>query len=464
MKHYQTIILGAGVTGLALGNYLAEKKKSLLILEKNDFVGGMCSSFDRNDFTIDYGPHKLYSQIPGVMEEFLEINGQDNLIVKKVNSLYFLGKKFQFPIKPLEMAKNISPKTIYAGITVPLSFIKSQIVYSLAGSKDLSFEDYLVKGFGRKAYKILFEGYAKKVWAEPQALSRDIAVTRIPVPDIKGLIKNAFGKKEPAKVSAAEFYYPKYGMKQFVDKMAEKVRQKNGVILLGQEIISITKEKEQFLVKTKEEDFICQNLISTISIESLVGSYKFSTPEIRKTAGQLRYNDLSLIYLFFDRPQVIKENWIFFPEMEFSFNRLSEQRSFSSFMVPEGKTVLCAEITNPAINKSLNETEMVALVIKDLIKAKIIKEEKDVADKEVIRLKNIYPIYDLTYKENLNRVLDFVDSQGIIALGRYGLFNYNNIDHCFDMAKKCAEHLAGKKKIEEWRPVRKGFFEYRIVD
>lgn len=475
MKKFKTVIIGAGVTGLALGNNLlkdsgdekksSEKsnKNSVLILEKNDFVGGICSSFETNGFTIDFGPHKLFSLLPGVMDEFKEINGQDNLVVKKINSLFFLGKKFQFPIKPLEMVKNISPKTISAGIGISLSMIKSQVVYNLFGKSDLSFEDYLIKGFGKKAYQILFEGYAQKVWADPHSLSRDIAVTRIPVPNIKDLIKNTFNKKSQSKINAKEFYYHKFGMKHFVEKMAERVQQKNGEILLGQRIVSVTKEKEQFVIRTETEDFICETLVSTIPLDNLIGLYQFSNPEVRKTVSQLRYNNLSLIYLFFDMPEIIKDNWIFFPELEFSFNRLSEQRSFSSFTVPEGKTVLCAEITNPKIN-DLNEDEMVARVVKDLLKAKIIKDEKEITGKEVVRMNNVYPVYDLTYKENLNRILDFVDSQGIITLGRYGLFNYNNIDHCFDMAQKCAEYLIDKKKMPDWKETRKSFFEYKIVD
>ena len=91
MEHHKTIILGAGVTGLAIAKSLLSKGETeVLILEKNDFVGGLCSSFEKNGFIIDFGPHKLFSLILGLMDEFKEINGEDNLVVKKVNSLFFL--------------------------------------------------------------------------------------------------------------------------------------------------------------------------------------------------------------------------------------------------------------------------------------------------------------------------------------------------------------------------------------
>ena len=466
MEHHKTIILGAGVTGLSIAKSLLSKgENDLIILEKNDFVGGLCSSTEKNGFTIDFGPHKLFSLIPGMMDEFKEINGEDNLVVKKVNSLFFLGKKFQFPINPVELAKNISPKTVSAGVQIPLSLAKSLIVYNLLRKKDDSFKDYLMKGFGKKAYQILFEGYAWKVWADPDTLSKDIAKIRIPIPNISDLIKKTFNKKSQPSINASEFYYPKHGMRQFTKKMAEIIKQNKGEILLNQNLISITKKADNFVIKTDKTEFSCNNLVSTIPLNSLINLYDFSTAEIKKTSAKLRYNDLSLIYLFFDQPKIITDNWIFFPEKEYSFNRLSEQKSFSPYTVPKDKTVLCAEITNPKFN-SLSDQEMLSRVIADLIKAKIINNHKDkkIFDQQVLRFKNIYPIYDLDYKKNLNKVLAFLDQNGIITIGRYGLFNYNNIDHCFDMGKTVAEHITANKSPAGWIQARKKFDDYKIVD
>ncbi len=464
MEHHKTIILGTGVTGLSIAKSLLSKNETdILILEKNDFVGGLCSSFEKNGFTIDFGPHKLFSLIPGIMDEFKHINGDDNLTVKKVNSLFFLGKKFQFPINPVELVKNISPKTISAGIQIPLSLTKSLIAYNILGKKDDSFKDYLMKGFGKKAYKILFEGYAWKVWANPDTLSKDIAKIRIPIPNVSDLVKKTFHKKSQPSVNASEFYYPKYGMRQFTEKMAELIKQKKGDILLKQNLISITKKADKFSIKTDKKEFSCNNLLSTIPLTSLIDLYEFSTAEIKETSSKLKYNNLSLIYLFFDKPKVIADNWIFFPEKEYSFNRLSEQKSFSPYTVPKDKTVLCAEITNPKFN-SLSDQQILSRVIADLIKAKIINNNKNIFDQQVLRFKNIYPIYDLDYKQNLNKVLAFLDQTGIITLGRYGLFNYNNIDHCFDMGRTIAEHLVANKSSTDWIEARKKFAEYKIVD
>jgi protoporphyrinogen oxidase len=115
------VILGAGISGLSAGLKLSPDS-NLCLLEKESFIGGLCASFTHNDCILDYGPHKLYSQLPGIMEEFSRILGEDCLSVKKKNSLRFMGKCFEFPMKITQLIKNISPKTVANGIGIGLGY------------------------------------------------------------------------------------------------------------------------------------------------------------------------------------------------------------------------------------------------------------------------------------------------------------------------------------------------------
>ena len=376
---------------------------------------------------------------------------------------YFLGKKFQFPIKPLELLQNISPKTVSAGLQIPLSLLKSIMLYNVFGKKAKTFEEYLVKGFGKKAYKVLFEGYANKVWDKPQNLSKDIAKIRIPVPNVGELIKNTLtGKSEP-KVAAHEFYYPRLGMRQFTRKMATQIEEMEGTIKLNMPITSLTKEGDLFKVMTPEKTYTPTTLISTIPLSSLIHMYDQSTSDAKDRIDKLRYNDIHLVYLFFKKKRILRDNWVFFPEIDIAFNRVSEQKSFSPFMVPHDKTVICAEITNPSLIHLTNE-ELIERSIKDLIKTNTIKNRDALFDTHVIRLKNIYPIYDIHYKENLQHVLDFLEKHNILTIGRFGLFNYNNVDHCLDMGEVISNHVVENGDMSAWNTTRKKFDEYVIVD
>ncbi|HLD81209.1 MAG TPA: hypothetical protein VJA40_04380, partial [archaeon] len=173
-----------------------------------------------------------------------------------------------------------------------------------------------------------------------------------------------------------------------------------------------------------------------------------------------------LVYVFANRDKVLEDNWIFYPELEFSFNRLSEQKNFSSEMGPKGKTCVCAEITYDPNKELWNASDDVVVqrVVADLEKADVLTEE-EIYDSLVVRLKNIYPKYDVRFMEKLNVVFEYLEGlTGVLTLGRQGLFNYNNTDNCLDMGQRTAEFIKSHGSKQDWKDLLKYFYSYRIVD
>ena len=56
---YDVIIIGAGISGLVCGCYLAKAGMKVLIVEQHDKPGGYCTSFKRQGFTFDAAAHTL---------------------------------------------------------------------------------------------------------------------------------------------------------------------------------------------------------------------------------------------------------------------------------------------------------------------------------------------------------------------------------------------------------------------
>ena len=82
-----------------------------------------------------------------------------------------------------------------------------------------------------------------------------------------------------------------------------------------------------------------------------------------------------------------------------------------------------------------------------------------------VRMEEVYPTYDLSYKQKLNTIVSHLDKIGnFMTLGRQGLFNYNNMDHCMDMGIFAAEHISTGGTKEEWTRKREYFNTYKIVD
>lgn len=459
----KAVVLGAGITGLRIGAYLAEQGYMVTVIEKSPKVGGMCASFAYKDFILDYGPHKFYTQLPGAYEDFKKIVGEGNyLIVPKKNSIRLLGSYFDFPVKMSQLLTRINP---LVSSRIMLDFIRSM----LSRKEIVSYEDYFVKGFGRRGYEVLFKGFAEKVWGNPSQLSEELARRRSPVGNVFELVKSALIKDK--NTSAESFYYPRKGYGVMSEKLAERIVQNKGTILLSttpEKIVVKNGVAKEIHVesKGKKKKISCDVLVSSLSIDDLPRLLSPPPTMITDHVKDLKFRSLVIAYVFLNKPRALKDNWIFFPEKEFCFNRVAEQKSFSPETGPADKTVITAEITCDFGDATYTapESEIKEKVINDLVKAGLIKRD-EVIDFITRKAGRVYPVYSLTYKQHLTRVLDYLDTiSNLYSVGRLGLFNYNNADHCLDMARVVADIILAGKGREEWKQARDYFDSYRIVD
>ena len=55
------VVLGAGISGLTAAYTLAKKGLRVIVIEKNDYVGGLAATFCYKNHLIDYGPHNFHT-------------------------------------------------------------------------------------------------------------------------------------------------------------------------------------------------------------------------------------------------------------------------------------------------------------------------------------------------------------------------------------------------------------------
>src|SRR3989339_133322 len=436
------LILGAGLTGLRTALYLINSGFNVTIIEKTDKVGGVCASFKYKDFK---------SLVPNY------------LTIKKKNSIRLLGQYFDFPVKLSQLLMRIP---LSKAFNIFIDFVKS----NLSRNEIKNYEDYFVKGFGRTGYNTIFKGFAEKVWGNPQKLSKELAIKRSPVGNIFDVLKSMLIKNKD--VSAEFFYYPKIGYGEIGENIAKQITKKGGKILFNSYAKKINLKEDnveslEVSIKGKIKKLKADVLVSSIPITDLPGLLFPKTPNnILDSASKLKFRSMIISYVFLKKEKALNDNWIFFPEREFFFNRVAELKSFSPFVSPKDRTVLTAEITCDYNDEIYNlpEEKIKEKVLKDLEKANLIKKD-EVIDFITRKAGRVYPVYSLDSKENLNKVLDFLDKIGnIYTTGRPGLFNYNNADHCLDMAKVVSDIIIKQKPRSEWKKARDYFDSYRIVD
>ena len=458
------VVIGGGVTGLAAAWKLS-KDNEVVILEKRSQIGGMATTFRQKNFSLDSGPHKIYSEIPGILDEMKSLLGPEAISVRRTCSVIIGGKRLDYPVKFGDLFLKLGFLT---GLKLCLGYLLALFLKIFKRKAPRSYAGYFRRNFGVPAYNLVFRPVAEKSWGNPENLAAGLARRRFPYRGFMHLLRSALFKNR--KLSSGTFYYPRKGFIELSRVMLDRVLKNNGSIIFNAEVRSFDYSENKVtgvefsegnLIKKISADYV----ISTVPVSSLPALFN-APPEVAVAASELKYRSLLLVYVLVNKPKAMDDVWTFVTDRSIIFQRMSEQKNFSTGMGPEDQTVLIAEIACNSHDSVWNSSDdnLYRRVIGDMIKAGFVNEG-EAEGFYVLKLKNVYPLYRIGYEDSLGRILDFTDLfENFITLGRLGLFNYNNTDHCIDMAIWASNHVRSRKPVKDWIQVRKRFDNYVIVD
>ena len=154
------LIAGAGISGCTLARLLAEKKHSVVIVDKNPFIGGTCYDYLSNDgscFIHKFGPHIFHTSDEAV---WIFINQFDDFIEYRHSYVAFSnGDYYQFPIN-LHTISKVFGKNIYTK--------EEALKLMMDGSKKFdnprNFEEAAINDIGEKLYDMFIKNYTEKQW------------------------------------------------------------------------------------------------------------------------------------------------------------------------------------------------------------------------------------------------------------------------------------------------------------
>ncbi len=71
MERYDTVVIGAGISGLLSALALSKEGKKVLVLEKENYIGGVCRSYEVDGYRVDTGPHAITRLESGPLRELM---------------------------------------------------------------------------------------------------------------------------------------------------------------------------------------------------------------------------------------------------------------------------------------------------------------------------------------------------------------------------------------------------------
>lgn len=464
------VILGAGITGLTAAFALSKRFPSeVVVLEKAAAVGGLASTSTREKWSFDYGSHRLHNDNDPAVESLLrELCGEDLLRRPRRGRIYLGAHALPYPPSAVDIVTAFGANDLFR---FSRDFLVARVGQWVTRSEPADFEAFVISKVGRSLYERFYKPYALKLYGiSPRELSRDPAIHRVR--------KFSFGQicrdvRKKLLQQTSYYYYPRHGIGQLADTLRQRLVCGGGRVYSavetyplpvqeGRKISHISFRTDSGAEHTIETDYV----VSTIPLNALYRAVAWDTNDT--DSFDLRWRGLRLLYLI-TRAKIAgeSETW-YFPESDVPFGRVSALHRYSAALNNDSdKTLLTIEIpcSEGDLVWSATDEDLSRVCLAALVRLGIIQgPHEERPECFSVRLRGVYPIYELGWKERFERVYNRLDGIGNLYMaGRSALFLHCNIDHCMLMALKVADHLvSGGSKTEAWQSVQQKFLLYRV--
>jgi phytoene desaturase len=374
MPDMDVVIIGAGMGGLTCGCLLAQKGLKILMIEKNQKVGGCCSSFERDGFSFD-----LSVQSIGECQE----GGRLWRLLRTLNLLdevHFIplepAREYHFPGRRVIQSSRLEPHIENLSSLFPKERKGIEEVYAVL----------------RKIFEEFSSLRSSLDWFEPSSFSSQYPLLSrykdrtygellnefISHPFLKTLlsIRSSYGLLPPEEISAVgmagiEMSYFNYGVscvegkvQQLPLKMGEALEKLGAQILTGHEVDEIlTEDKRAIGVRLKDgREITGKVVISNIDAHrtflELIGEEHLPGGFRSKLKGMRPSLSYFILYLGIEGKLdelPVSNNEVFYEtqlQKEFESlheNRISERAPFYLLVpskvnpshAPEGNSTLC---------------------------------------------------------------------------------------------------------------------------
>ena len=424
------VIIGAGPTGLGAGYRLRELGyDNFVMLEARDKVGGLASSEKSpNGFTYDIGGHVLFSHYEYFDRLFDKVIGDEYQELLRESWVWmcdrFLPYPFQNNIKYL-------PKEIVLECLMGLIEAQKE-EFDL--KRFHNFEEFILGVFGKGIAKYFMMPYNFKVWAHPPCMmNKEWIGERVSVVDIKRVLGNVVLDRDDAGWGPnATFKYPRHGGTGGLFERIQPYVQDN--LRLNTPTVAVDfANKEVVLEDGHREKY--DYLMSTMPMDILVRSIDGEVPDdVREQADLLRHSGSYIVGVGVNQPSPSKKCWMYFPEKNSPFYRLTYLSNYSPEVVPDStrQYSLLAEISKSDY-KPVDGSKVIDETLEGMVNTKMLSEKDldDVVDTYVIEREYTYPIPSLERDKALATVHPWLESQDIYSRGRFGAWRYEvgNMDH-----------------------------------
>src|SRR3954451_8978749 len=260
------LVLGAGPAGLTAALHLAQRGRSVTVLEREELVGGLARTEERDGFRFDLGGHRFFTKHPEVQALWEEVLGDELIVRPRLSRIRYGGRMFAYPLEAGDVVRNLGAWELSRALG---SYLRARA----SSGESETFEEWVTRRFGRRLYDMFFSTYTEKVWGVPGSeLRAEWAAQRIRGLSFGKAVRAAFrGVEDDPSGSlrslVGEFHYPRLGPGQMWEAMRDRVEALGGQVLTGTPVTALGVEARRVVsVSTPDCEFEASKVISSLPL------------------------------------------------------------------------------------------------------------------------------------------------------------------------------------------------------
>ncbi len=440
------VIIGAGPTGLGAGYRLQELGYSNFeVYDSLDHAGGLASSYtDSAGFTWDVGGHVMFSHYKYYDRVFDALMGDEFQMNLRESWVRMCDTWVPYPFQ-----NNIRylPREVVCECLTGL--IEAQTRRDHTNARN--FDQFIDAVFGDGIARHFMKPYNFKVWAHPmQMMNKEWIGERVAMIDIRRALENVLLEKDDFGWGPNnQFKFPlRGGTGEFYRRIGATL---GGHLHLNRKVAFINCTAREICF-TDGQRIRYDMLISTMPLDKLCNDViNGELPrDIKKATASLRHSGGYMVGIGVKRPTPSTKSWMYFPENNCPFYRVTYLSNYSPYMTPDNSQYhsLLAE-TSYSEFKPFDGSTIVQETIDGLIRCGLLNEadREAIVDTWMFNAGYSYPTPTVERDAILGLAIPYLESQGIYSRGRFGIWKYevSNTDHSLMQGVELVDRLISNK-------------------
>lgn len=440
------VVIGGGPAGLAAGLALVRAGRPVTVVEREDGVGGIARTIERDGFRFDIGGHRFLTRIPEIQALWDELLGPDFLVRERRSRILFRGRLFDYPLKARSALLGLGP---VEGARMVASFLAARV---RPVRPEETLDAWVVNRFGRRMFETFFRPYTEKVWGMPcEQIGAEWAAQRIAGLSLGAALADMLRRGAGGqRTLSTRFLYPRLGPGMLWARMRDRIEAGGGRVLLGTRLAAIRHDSgavREVIVDGPggARALRASGVVSTIALRDLVPSLAPALPAGAAIAARgLRYRDFLQVALVLEGPAPFPDTWLYVHDPALRAGRVQNFGAWSPELVPSpdracvGVEYFCAagdELWR------MDDGELVGLAAHELGRLGPFRPGRVVAG-HVIRMRDAYPVYDGQHRARVDAILAALGRlENLRLAGRNGMHRYDNMDEAMRSGLAAARSL-----------------------